>query len=69
MRSHYTTSTREDVKEIIASARKQAGLSRKQAAELCGISWRTFESLEQGRFVPQGLYRQELERKLNLSLP
>ena len=38
--------------EKIKAVRKQHGLSRKNLAEICGVSARTVESWEQGRFAP-----------------
>jgi DNA-binding transcriptional regulator YiaG len=63
------TPCRNDVKEksyatYLKALRKELGLSRKEAGEAWGLSWRTIETWEQGRREPTGLYRERLEEVL-----
>ena len=47
--------------EYLTAFRKELGLTRKQAGEAWGLSWRTLQQWEQGRRQPHGLYKERLE--------
>jgi putative transcriptional regulator len=49
----------------LKAARQKEGLSQSEAAQKWGISKRTLQEWEQGRFEPRGLYRAHIETVLS----
>jgi predicted transcriptional regulator len=53
-----------DLAKTLRSWRKRFNLSRKQAAELLGLKWRTLEAYEHGRRKVEGLALEGLKGRM-----